>query len=196
MASFTEPKWTFRYRGWLNLLDVRETFRSPLTPTGRVDVRGEGGFADGQVRGTGEYSAHDIKLSYDIFRASGLTSRGSYRMDDHGLEVPDFSAQAFGGSVKGRVTLRFDGLLFRAVTHVQDMQLAPILPAMERRDFPVDELHWDALISADTVETWTGPSLTSKFSANAIGQSRTRSPRGTFPSTPIGNSATSMICAP
>src|SRR5216684_5186877 len=32
MAGFTEPKWTFRYRGWLNLLDFRETFRSPLTP--------------------------------------------------------------------------------------------------------------------------------------------------------------------
>ena len=156
MASFTEPEWTFRYRGWLNLLDIRETFRSPLTPTGRVDVRGEGGFAGGQVRGTGEYAGQDITLSYDIFHASGLTSRGSYRMDNHGLEVPDFSAQAFGGSVKGRVTLRFDGLLFRAVTHVQDVQLAPVLPAMEHRDFPVDELHWDALISADTVETWTG----------------------------------------
>jgi translocation and assembly module TamB len=156
MAGFTDPKWTFRYRGRLSLLDIRETFRSPLTPTGRVDVRGEGGFAGGQVRGTGEYSGHDITLSYDIFHAAGLTSRGSYRMDNRGLEVPDFSAQAFGGSVKGRVTLRFDGLLFRAVTHVEDMQLAPVLPAIERRDFPVDELHWDALISADTVETWTG----------------------------------------
>ena len=156
MAGFTEPKWTFRYRGWLNLLDIRETFRSPLTPTGRVDVHGEGGFAAGQVSGTGEYSGHDITLSYDIFRAAGLTSRGSYLMDSHGLEVPDFSAQAFGGSVKGRVTLRFDGLLFRATTHVQDMQLAGVLPSIERRDFPVDELHWDALISADTVETWTG----------------------------------------
>ena len=36
MAGFTDAKWTFRYRGWLNLLDIRETFRSPLTPTGRV----------------------------------------------------------------------------------------------------------------------------------------------------------------
>jgi translocation and assembly module TamB len=156
MAGFTEPKWTFRYRGWLNLLDFRETFRSPLTPTGRVDVRGEGGFAGGQVSGTGEYSGHDITLSYNIFHAAGLTSRGSYRMDSHGLEVPDFSAQAFGGSVKGRVTLRFDGLQFRATTHVQDMQLAGVLPSIERRDFPVDELHWDALISGDTVETWNG----------------------------------------
>jgi translocation and assembly module TamB len=156
MAGFTEPKWKFRYRGWLNLLDFRETFRSPLTPTGRVEVRGEGGFAGGQVSGTGEYFGHDITLSYNIFHAAGLTSRGSYRMDSHGLEVPDFSAQAFGGSVKGRVTLRFDGLLFRATTHVQDMQLAGVLPSIERRDFPVDELHWDALISGDTVETWNG----------------------------------------
>jgi translocation and assembly module TamB len=156
MAGFTDPKWTFRYRGWLSLLDFRETFRSPLTPTGRVDLRGEGGFAGGQVRGTGEYSGQDITLSYDIFHAAGLTSRGSYRMDNRGLEVPDFSAQAFGGSVKGRVTLRFDGLLFRATTHVQDMQLAGVLPSIERRDFPVNELHWDALISGDTVETWNG----------------------------------------
>jgi translocation and assembly module TamB len=127
-----------------------------LTPAGIVDVRGEGGFAGGQLRGTGEYFGHDIALSYNIFRAGGLTSRGSYHMDSRGLEVPDFSAQAFGGEVKGKVTLQFDGLKFRAVTHVQDMQLAPILPDLERRDFPVDELHWDALISADSVETWTG----------------------------------------
>ena len=155
MSGFTDPQWTFRYRGWLNLLDIRETFRSPLTPAGRVDVRGEGGFTAGQLRGTGEYFGHDITLSYNIFRASGLTSRGSYHMDSHGLEVPDFSAQAFGGEVKGKVTLQFRGLQFRAVTHVQDMRLAPILPDLERHDFPVDELHWDALISADTVETWT-----------------------------------------
>ena len=156
MSGFTDAKWTFRYRGWLNLLDIRETFRSPLTPAGRVDVRGEGGFAGGQFRGTGEYFGHDIALSYDIFRAAGLTSRGSYHMDSRGLEVPDFSAQAFGGEVKGKVTLKFDGLQFRAITHVQDMQLAPVLPDLERRNFPVNELHWDALISADTVETWTG----------------------------------------
>jgi len=156
MSGFTNPRWTFRYRGWLNLLDIRETFRSPLTPTGRVDVRGEGGFAGGQLSGTGEYFGHDIALSYEIFRATGLTSRGTYRMDNRGLEVPDFSAQAFGGEVKGKVTLRFDGLQFRAVTHVQDVHLAPVLPDLERPDFPVDELHWDALISADTVETWTG----------------------------------------
>jgi len=45
--------------------------------------------------------------------------------------------------VKGRVTMRFDGLKFRADTHVQDVQLAGVLPAIEHPGFPVDELHWE-----------------------------------------------------
>src|SRR5256714_4372046 len=157
LQDFSQPKWNFRYRGWVNLLDFRETLRSPETPTGLADVRGEGSLADGQLHGTGSYSGHDIVLTYPIFRAAGLSSRGSFRMDNKGLEVPDFMAAAFGGTVKGRVTLLFDGIKFRAVTHVQDMRLAGVLPAIERIDFPVDELHWDSLIAADTIQTWSGP---------------------------------------
>ena len=157
LQDYSRPKWTFRYRGWLDLLDLRENLRSPETPTGRADVHGEGTFADGQLHGTGSYSGHEINLSYPIFRASGLSSRGSVQMDNRGLVVPDFVAVAFGGTVKGRVTMRFDGLKFRADTHLQDMRLAGVLPAIERPGFPVDELHWDSLISGDTVETWSGP---------------------------------------
>ena len=157
MQDFSQPKWTFRYRGWVNLRDLRERLRSPETPTGHVDVRGEGRFADGQFRSTGSYSGHDITLSYQpIFHASGLSSRGSVHIDNQGLEVPDFVAEAFGGTVKGRVTLRFDGLFFRGDTRVQGMHLASVWPAIEEPNFPVDELHWDSLLSADTVETWTG----------------------------------------
>jgi translocation and assembly module TamB len=156
MHDFANPKWAFRYRGWVNLLDLRETFRSPETPTGRADVRGEATYAGGQFHGIGSYSGQNITLSYQpIFHAAGLVSRGSFRIDNKGLEVPDFLAEAFGGTVKGRVTLRFNGLLFRADTHVQDAHLAGVLPAIEHTDFPVDELHWDTRISADTVETWT-----------------------------------------
>jgi translocation and assembly module TamB len=156
MHDFANPKWSFRYRGWVNLLDLRETFRSPETPTGRADVRGEGTYAGGQFHGTGSYVGQDITLSYQpIFHAAGLTSRGSFRIDNKGLEVPDFLAEAFGGKVTGRITLRFDGLLFRADTHVQNADLAGVLPAIEHKGFPVDELHWDTLISADSVETWT-----------------------------------------
>jgi translocation and assembly module TamB len=157
MQDYSQPKWNFRYRGWVNLLDIRENLRSPETPTGRADVHGEGAFADGQFRGTGSYSGHEITLTYPIFHVSGLSSRGSFRIDNNGLVVPDFLALAFGGTVKGRVTMRFDGLKFRADTHVQDVRLAGVLPAIEHRGFPVDELHWDSLISADTTETWSGP---------------------------------------
>jgi translocation and assembly module TamB len=157
MQDYVHPKWNFRYRGWVNLLDLRENLRSPETPTGLADVHGEGTLADGQFRGTGSYFGHDITLTYPIFKASGLSSRGTYHIDNTGLVVPDFLALAFGGTVKGRVTMRFDGLKFRADTHVQDAHLAGVLPAIEHPGFPVDELHWDTLISADTTETWSGP---------------------------------------
>jgi translocation and assembly module TamB len=157
MNSFLKPQWIFRYRGWVELLDFRETLREPLVPTGRVDLRGEGQLAGGLYNGSGSYSGQNIALPYLDFHTAGLTSRGSYRIDNRGLEIPDFFAGAFGGSVTGKITMRFDNLQFRADTHVQHVSLAGVLPAIEHRGFPIDELHWDALMTADTVETWSGP---------------------------------------
>jgi translocation and assembly module TamB len=171
MNGFSNPQWNFRYRGWVDLLDFRETLRDPSIPTGRVDLRGEGHFAGGQFKGTGNYSGQDIALPYEVFHAMGLTSHGSYRIDNRGLEIPDFFAGAFGGKVTGRVTMRFDGLEFRADTHVQDVRLAGVLPAIEHRDFPIDELHWDARVTADTVETWTGPFRHFEISATTVWES-------------------------
>src|SRR5882762_761163 len=156
MNGFSDPQWSFRYRGWVDLLDFRETLREPTVPTGRVDVAGEGHFAGGQYHGSGSYWGQNIALPYVDFHATGLTTRGSYRIDNRGLEVPDFFAGAFGGRVTGRVTMRFDGLQFKADTHVQDVRLAAVLPSIEHRNFPIDELHWDGRITADTVETWSG----------------------------------------
>src|SRR6266403_398359 len=168
MNNFSNPQWSFRYRGWVDLLDFRETLREPTVPTGRVDLRGEGQFGGGQFKGTGSYSGQDIALPYEVFHAKGLTSRGSYRIDNRSLEVPDFFAGAFGGKVTGRVTMRFDGLQFRADTHVQDVRLAGVLPSIEHRDFPIDELHWDARVTADTVETWSGPFRHFEISATTV----------------------------
>ncbi len=168
MNGFSNPQWDFRYRGWIDLLDFRETLRKPTVPTGQVDVRGEGQFAGGQFRGNGSYSGQNIALPYEDCHATGLTSHGSYRIDNRGLEVPDFFAGAFGGRVTGRVTMLFDGQQFRATTHVQDVALAAVLPSIEHRNFPIDELHWDARISADTVETWTGPFRHFEISAKTI----------------------------
>ena len=155
LTDFAQPRWSMRYRGWLQLLDLRETLRQPLVPTGRADFRGEGTFAAGQYRGTGSYAGQDIALPYDDFHAKGLTSRGTYTINNDGLVVPDFFAGALGGKVTGRVTLQFAGLKFRATTHVQDMRLASLLPAIEHRGFPIDQLHWDSVLTADTVEIWT-----------------------------------------
>jgi hypothetical protein len=155
MSDFTKPKWSFRYRGWVELLDLRETFRSPLTPTGHVDVRGEGTLRDGQYRGTGSYAGRDIHLSYDIFHAAGLSSRGSYSINNDGLVVPDFFTEAFGGTVRGKVALRFAGVQFRADTHIENVRLAGVFSAIEHPGFPIDELHWDALLGGDTIETWS-----------------------------------------
>lgn len=155
MSDFTKPRWSFRYRGWVELQDIRETLRAPMTPTGHVDVRGEGTFADGQYRGSGSYAGRDVHLTYEIFHAAGLTSRGSYSINNDGLVVTDFLAEGFGGSVKGRVTLRFAGVQFRADTRIQNMHLAAVFAAIEHSGFPIDELEWDALLSGDTVETWT-----------------------------------------
>jgi len=157
MQDFLQPKWTFRYRGWVDLLDFREVLRQPLVPTGKVDVRGEGESSGGKLRGTGAYSGTEIALPYDDFHATGIASRGSYRMDKDGLEIPDFVAEALGGKVTGKVTLRFNGVQFRAVTHVENFQIAKVFPHVQHRGFPIDELHWDGMITADTVETWAGP---------------------------------------
>lgn len=155
MSGFTKPKWSFRYRGWVELADIRDTFRAPQTPTGHVDVRGEGTFSDGQYKGRGTYAGRDIHLSYTIFHAAGLTSRGSYIINNEGLVVPDFLAEAFGGTVTGKVTLRFAGIQFRTDTHIQGVHLAQVFPAIEHPNFPINELEWDALLSGDTVETWS-----------------------------------------
>jgi translocation and assembly module TamB len=156
LINFSDPRWNLRYRGWLELLDLREILRNALVPTGRADVHGEGTFAGGQFHGTGIYAGRDIALPYDDFHAKGLTSHGTFTINNEGLIVPDFFAGALGGTVKGRVTLRFAGLQFHAETHVQDVRLANLLPAIEHRGFPIDELHWDADLTADTKEDWTG----------------------------------------
>jgi translocation and assembly module TamB len=168
MNGFANPQWNFRYRGWVELVDFRETLRDPNIPTGHVDLRGEGQFAAGQFKGSGTYSGQEIALPYEVFHAKGLTSRGSYRFDNAGLEIPDFFAGAFGGRVTGRIKMQMDGLKFRAETHVENMKLAPILPCIEHRDFPIDELHWDARVTADSVETWTGPFRHFEISAKAV----------------------------
>jgi len=152
--NFESPDWTYRYRAWLDLLDIREAFRTPEVPLGRIDLRGEGTLASGIVKGNGEFAADNIVLSFVDFHSANLTSRSSYVLEHDGVVLPDFAAYALGGSVKGRITMKYGGLKFRADTRVQGIRLAAVTPAIDHTGFPIDSLHWDSVIYADTVETW------------------------------------------
>jgi translocation and assembly module TamB len=156
MPSFANPSWTFRYRGWSDLRDFRLIMRAPQVPGGRVDFRGEGAYGGGKFQVTGTYSGADIDLEFPEFHDRRISSRGSYTFDNQGMVIPDFEARAFGGRVTGRVTIRFADQFFRAQTHVEGVRISELFPAIEHRGFPIDELHWDASLNADTVETWNG----------------------------------------
>ena len=152
--NLESPDWTYRYRGWLDLLDIREAFRTPEVPLGRIDLRGEGTLNSGKISGKGNFAGDNIALGFEDFHAANLSSRSSYILDSDGVVLPDFAAYAMGGSVKGRVTMKFDGLKFRAETKVQGVRLGEVTPAIDHAGFPIDSLHWDSVITADTVETW------------------------------------------
>ena len=148
------PRWSYKYRGWLDLLDLRETFRTPEVPLGRIDLRGEGTIENGTILGKGGFAADNITLGFIDFHSANLSSRSSYTLEPKGVVLPDFAAYALGGSVTGRITMRYDGLQFRADTKLQNVRLSAVTPAIDHAGFPIDSLHWDSVISADTVETW------------------------------------------
>ena len=119
-----------------------------------MDLRGGGNVANGSVLGKGSFAGDNITLGFQDFHSANLSSRSSYILDEKGVVLPDFAAYALGGSAKGRVAMRYEGLQFRAETKVQNVRLSAVTPAIDHKGFPIDALHWDSEISADTVETW------------------------------------------
>jgi len=154
LKSFVQPEWDFRYRGRLNLADVREILRKPNTPRGEVEFSGEGRYAREQLSVRGRYVAREVAMAYQWFHSGGMESRGSYAADSRTLEVPDFEARALGGVVQGRVNLAFKGLQFRAETRAHGMSLATILAAVNNRSLPVATLHWNASVDVNSVTMW------------------------------------------
>ncbi len=154
MPNLEVPAFTYRYRAWLDLLDLREAFRTPEIPLGRIDLRGEGEIGGGKVQGRGSFAGDNITLGFEDFHSANLSSRSNYTLDEKGVFLPDFTAYALGGSLKGQLTMKYEGLQFRAVTKLQNVRMSEVTPAIDHTGFPIDSLHWDAVISADTVETW------------------------------------------
>ncbi len=155
IPDLAHPSATFRYRGWLDLSDIRTSLRKEQTPSGLVDFGGEGSFRGGEWLSTGHYAARDIDMEYQWFHSAGISSRGNYRIARKELVVPNFEAQALGGEVTGQVRLNFKGLVFRADSHATGMDLATVLAAVDNESFPIKPLHWGGTMQVDAVTTWT-----------------------------------------
>jgi translocation and assembly module TamB len=155
IPSLAQPAVSFRYRGWLDLADIRVFLRKAQTPGGLVDFGGEGSFSSGEWRSTGHYAARDIGMEFQWFHSGGISSRGTYRIARGQLVVPDFEAHALDGAVNGQVSLKFKGLSFRADSHATGMKLATVLAAVDNPSFPIKPLHWDGIVQVDAVTTWS-----------------------------------------
>ncbi|MGH9791311.1 MAG: hypothetical protein ACRD5W_08895, partial [Candidatus Acidiferrales bacterium] len=154
LSSFTDPAWTFRYGGRLDLANLRDIFRKPRAPLGQVRFSGQGSWAQGELDVRGSYEASNINMNYDWFTASGLWSRSSYRGNRRQLEFPDFQARTLGGTLTGKISLAFEGLKFRTDVRLQGMNLAAMLEAVDHRGFPTNALHWDGVVEGNVVATW------------------------------------------
>jgi translocation and assembly module TamB len=154
LPSFSRPDWNLRYRGRLSLEDVRIIFHAPTTPGGMADFSGEAQYAAGQWTAKGYYDAHDIRMRYQWFHASGLRTWGDYEVGQRKLVVPNLRVSAFDGAIDGRLEMDFPGLAFRTETRLRGANLARVFTALDNPSFPVLPLHWAGSIDADCVNTW------------------------------------------
>jgi translocation and assembly module TamB len=154
LASFSRSDWNLRYRGRLSLDDVRTILHAPTTPGGTADFSGQARYAEGQWTAKGYYDAHDIRMPYQWFHASGLGTWGDYEVAQRKLVVPNLRVSALDGRIEGRLEMEFQGLTFRTETRLRGANLARIFAALDNPSFPVRTLHWAGSLDADCVNTW------------------------------------------
>jgi translocation and assembly module TamB len=170
LENFASPVLSFRYRGRLDLEDVREIFHAPTAPTGLVDFTGQGNYASSGQPGhnaqadhaapqwnvSGHYAAQQIAISHLWFHDRGITARGDYHADPSGLEVPDLEVALLGGHFGGRLHMDYSGPHFRVDSTGGGADLAEVFTAIEHRDFPLRPLHWAGSVALSATTTWTG----------------------------------------
>src|ERR1700730_10263772 len=154
VTNFLKPAWTFRYRGQLNLEDIRSILRKPNTPPGRVEFTGEGKYAGNKLDLNGLYTAGEISLKYQWFHPGIVSTRGSYRADQRSLDVPNLEAILLGGSVTGRLHVDFPTQSFRAETKARGLDLSRILAAEDNPSLPIIPLHWGSRVNVDSTTSW------------------------------------------
>jgi translocation and assembly module TamB len=155
LENFSQPAWTFRYAGTLSLLDLKQILRKPNSPGGSVEFKGAGSYARGALKMDGSYAAHKIDMPYQWFHEAGIESRGTFRVADRRLVVPDLTAEVLGGKLAGKLEFQFDGAKFRVESRAEGMSVARILRAVDNPGIPLVPLHWNGAAGVDAVSTWT-----------------------------------------
>ena len=156
IPSFARGDWKFRYSARLDFDDIRIVTRKPLVPAGLAEFSGTGEYSLGHLTARGSLGAHDVALPYPWFHTSGISAHGDYELKNNRLVVPDFEADALGGSLKARLEMEVRGLIFRVESRAEGFSLAAIIAALDHPGFPVVPLHWDSRVAGDAVTTWTG----------------------------------------
>jgi translocation and assembly module TamB len=154
LPSFSQPEWTFRYRGQFGLEDLRSIMRMPNAPGGHVGFTGEGRYAKQQVSITGRYTADQIVMKYTWFHPGNIFAHGNYHADRDSIDAPDVEAQALGGSVVTNLHVDIPTQEFRAETKARGLDLHQALASVDNRGFPIVPLHWGSRIDVDATTTW------------------------------------------
>lgn len=153
-APLAAPELVAEYAGTLDLLDLRDILRKPNSPLGKVDLTGRFGRAGGKTTLEGRYHARDLSLHFTWFHTTGIESAGRYRLADGRIVMPEFTASALGGQVRGDLEFRFEGQRFRVNSQARGMSVARVLEAVDNPKMPVGALHWSGALDVDSVTTW------------------------------------------
>jgi translocation and assembly module TamB len=156
VKNFSEPAWSFRYRGQLSFEDIRSIMRKPNSPGGYVEFTGDGNYGGHQWSASGRYTAGEITMKYPWFHPGTISARGSYHADPRSLDVPDLEALVSGGNVTGRLHLDIPSQSFRFESKSRGMDLTQLLAAADNPGLPIIPLHWGSRVDVDATTTWIG----------------------------------------
>jgi len=154
LPSLSESNWNFHYRGHISLSDLRQIYREKNIPDGLTEFSGQAQLADGSWTGKGHYDVRGIGMRNKWFHATDMRTWGDFEFGRDRLVVPNLQILALGGKVSGRLEMNTRTFEFRTETALRGVSLHAALDAVDNAGFPVDTMHWDAVMSADTVNTW------------------------------------------
>ena len=155
LASFSQPAWTFRYRGQARLEDLWTILRKRNVPGASIEFAGDGRYSPDKWSLSGRYSADRVSMKYQWFHPGDITAHGSYNADKTSVDLPDFEAFILGGSVSGHIRMTIPKLEFRAETKVRSLDLRQALAAEDNPGLPIIPLHWGSRMDVDATTTWT-----------------------------------------